>query len=51
MAGFTSSSYDSDGVVEQRLAKDDNVEDFIDVNFFKHGQHSDGIDGRNKWCK
>ena len=37
MAHFTSSSYHSDCVVEQGLTKDDNVENFIDVNFFKHG--------------
>jgi len=41
-------TYDSDGVVEQRLAKDDNVKNFIDVDFFKHGQDGDGIDGGNE---
>ena len=42
---FLIDTYDSDGVVEKRLAKNDDVKDFIDVDFFKNCQHGDRIDG------
>lgn len=33
-------------IVEQRFAKDDNVQDFIDMDLLEDGQHRNGIDGR-----
>ena len=45
---FLIDTYDSDGVVEKRLAKNDDVKDFIDVDFFKNCQHGDRIDGWNE---
>ena len=41
-------TYDSDGIVEQRLPKDDDVKNFIDVDLFKDSEHGDGVDGRNE---
>ena len=48
---FNSGAYDCDGVVEKRLAKDDDIKDFVDVDFFKNCQHGDRIDGTNEGCK
>lgn len=46
-----SDTYDSDGVIKQRLAKDDNVENFIDVDFLEDGEHSDRVDSRDEGRK
>ena len=35
-----------DGVVEQGLAEDDDVEDFVDVDLVEDGEHGHRIDGR-----
>ena len=44
-------AYDSDGVVKQRLAKDDDVENFIDVDLLEYGQHCDRVDGGDEGRK
>ena len=38
-------TYHSDGIVEERFTKDDNVEDFVDLNLFENGENGDGVDG------
>ncbi len=43
-----SDTYNSDGVIKQRLSKDDDIENFIDVNFLKDGQDGDRVDGRDE---
>lgn len=37
-----------DGIVEQRLAKHDDVQHLVDVDLLEHGQHRDRIDGRDE---
>ena len=39
---------DGDGIVEQGLAKDDNVEDLVYVDLLEYGQHSDGVHGHDE---
>lgn len=38
--------YDSYGIVQQRLAKHNDVQYFIDVNLFKDGQNRNRVDRR-----
>jgi hypothetical protein len=43
-----SDTYDSDGVIKKRLAKHDNVKNFIDVDFLEDGKYSDRVDSRDE---
>ena len=38
-------THDSDGIVEERLSEDDDVEDFVDVDLFEDGDDGHGVDG------
>lgn len=40
-------SHHSDGVVEQRFTKHDDVQKLIDVDLLEHGKHGHGIHGRD----
>ena len=41
-------TYHGDGVVEQRLPKYDDVQNLVDVDLLKHGQHSHGVHRRQQ---
>ena len=44
-------THDSDGIVEERLAEDDDVEDFVDVDLFEDGDDGHGVDGGDQGRK
>lgn len=41
-------TYNSDGIVQEWLPKNDNVEDVVDFDLFESGQHSHGIHGHDQ---
>ena len=40
-------THNSDSIIEQRLSKNNNVQNFIHMDFFKDGEDRHGIHSRN----
>ncbi len=47
----TSSTYHSDSIIQKGLPKDNYVEIFVDMDFFKDGQNSDRVDSTDEGGK
>ena len=41
-------THHSDGVVEERLSEDDDVEDLVDVDLLEDGEDGDRVDGHDQ---